>query len=259
MKRTVSFFKRVAKLSEKYFVKMSDFTVISKLNEQPNSNGIFSISLFGNVEDKKIYKKYVEPILYNAKIIDTICPGWCIRVYLSSLIPNYIVDELVKHNCEVYIMKEDENNKFSGTLWRFLCASETKPFIICDSDMKFDENTYDHSSIKKKDIDEWLNSDKTFFRRRLGLINNFIPISAGMWGGKPTKEGKPPIPKIKKQMEKYKHDWFGTDECFLSKELYNDFKKSNYTVTNSIENNFQLTIYLIILLLVILFFTIKKK
>ena len=228
-----------------------NFEVISKINENPNSKGICSTSLFGDMNNIILYNRLVIPLIYNAKIINNILPGWCLRVYLSSNISPNIRNELIKNNCEIYIMNDDSNNKFVGTLWRFLCASESKPFIVCDADMRFDEKCVAYNSLNKKDVEKWLCSDKLFFRRKLGIINKFIPISAGMWGGKPDKNGNPPLPKIKEQMEKYEHNWFGTDESFLNKEVWPTFKKSNYTVSNNMDTGLSIIICVLIMIITI--------
>ena len=65
-----------------------------------------------------------------------------------------------------------------------------------------------------------------FFRRKLGIINKFIPISAGMWGGKPDKNGNPPLPKIKEQMEKYK-------VSNMSKAIFSTQKKTTNKETQT--------------------------
>jgi hypothetical protein len=254
-----SFIKRTIKSCKKYRNKVSEINVIGIINEKPNSKGVFSFSLFGNLEDETKYKKYVEPILYSSKIVNNIAPDWCIRVYLSSDVSKYVRDKLIEYNCEIYLVSKDPNNKFVGTLWRFLPASETKPFIVCDADMKFDEFKLSYSSLKKSDIDSWLKSDKNFFVRRLGIINNFVSISAGMWGGKPTKEGKPLFPQIKDQIEHYEHKWFGTDECFLSKEVYPKLNKSKFIINNKLENILFFTFWLISIIILFRFTVFKKK
>ncbi len=255
--RFKSFLKRSKAITPITHNKTDSFNVIYKINEQPNSKGICSTCLFGDAKDKIFYNRLVVPLLYNAKNIHIILPGWCLRVYLSTKIPLYIKNELINNNCEIYMMNEDPNHIYAGTLWRFLCASEPKPFIVCDADLMLHESHFLHKSINKHDINDWLKSDKIFFRIKVGVINNFVPITAGKWGGRPYKNGKPPFPDIKEKMEKYNHNWFGTDEAFLHKEVWPDFKKSNYTVSNNIE--IVLCSIILWIIIVIIYLIICKK
>ena len=148
---------------------------------------------------------------------------------------------------------------FNGLLWRFLVASENLPFLVCDADMLIDEQNWFISDFSK--VQKWLESDKTFFRRKVFLINMAWPISAGTWGGKPTKDGNAAIPDIKNRLENYNHDWFGSDEAFLAKEVWPLFKKEGY-FTDLSKNEKIFYIFLGCLIVIFLYLSIrwiKKK
>ncbi len=228
------------------------FDVVNKYNEQPHSKGVCSTCLFGDFNGDRFYTGLVKPLVYNASIIDDILPGWCIRVYLSTRIPIKIRNELLDAGCEIYTMKEKPGT-FTGTVWRFLVASEAKPFVICDADMRLDEQSFSYVLLAPY-VKKWLNTDKTFFQRRSGLINIFIPISAGMWGGKCDKAGKPLIPNIKNLIEKYEHDWFGADESFLKTEIWPKVNQSKYVVYSPLEK-----VTLVVFTLILLLFVIAIK
>ena len=248
--RFKSFIKRTSKISYKAPCKTYSFNVICKINEQPKSKGVFSTSLFGHAKDNVFYNRLVVPLLHNSENIPDILPGWCVRVYLSTKIPLDIKNKLIKNNCEVYMMNEDPDNIYAGTLWRFLCASENKPFIVWDADDYF---LYEYKNV----IEDWLESDKLFFRIKVGIVNEFIPITAGKWGGRSDKNGNPPFPDIKNTIEKYQHNWFGTDESFLHKEVWPELKRSNVTVQNG--NTMIVCVILIVFCILITILLCVKK
>ena len=228
--------------------KRTSFVVKKIHNIHNDSSGIISTCLFGNMTGKWFRKLYLEPLLYNAGKIHEILPGWYVRVYVAPNISPELLEKLLDNDCEVFIMKEMSTN-FVGTLWRFLPAAETKPFITFDADMKLD-TTGLYIAKLPKNIKKWLKSDKIFFQRTLGHINIFVPISAGMWGAKPKKDNTPSIPDITQKMEKYCNNWFGCDEAFLTKEVYPEFKKYGcYKARNLTEY----IVYCIILIIIIIF------
>ena len=80
-----------------------------------------------------------------------------------------------------------------------------------------------------------------------------------MWGSKPTKENKVLIPNIKNVMENYQHNWFGTDEAFLKKEVWPLFvKEGYYDVTNKL-NIIIKVLFIVILLSILIFIIIRCK
>lgn len=199
---------------------------ISIINPNKNKKGIVSFTLFGNGKSERFWTELVEPLLVNAQKINDVLPGWGLRVYISSSLPKRVHEELAKSGYELMVMEEDPKQPYKGLLWRFLVAGEKLPFIICDADMLLDTTQLNLNGLQ--DVPKWLESDKTFFRRKLFPMNLLWPISAGSWGGKTRANGDAAIPDIKDRIGKYNYDWFGSDESFLSKEAWPLFEKEGY-------------------------------
>ena len=247
-----SFFKRVlghTKLCKPDEEKPS-FDIRKKYNEHPYAEGIISTCLFGKMDTPRFRNTYIKPLLYNANILNTLLPNWYLRVYMSPNTPQSLINDLIQKDCEVYIM-DKLSNKYIGTMWRFLPAGETIPFVTHDADMRLDEKNI-HIAPLSKNIKKWMKKNKKFFKRNLSLINLTVPLSAGMWGAKPAEDNKPPIPDIKERMEKYCNNWFGCDEAFLTKEIWPEFKTYGYySVYNRVYIG--LIIFLFILMVIILY------
>jgi hypothetical protein len=209
-----------------------DFASCRTINEQPEREGIISMTLFGKGEGERFWKGLVEPILASAEKIKEILPGWIIRVYISSSLPQKVSDALVAAGCELVVMNPNSKHPYNGLLWRFLAASESVPFVVCDADMRLSDDSPTLNDLRH--IPTWLRSDKTFFRRKSFPTNILWPICAGGWGGRPKKNGEPVIPDIKDRLERYNHDWFGCDEAFLTKEVWPLFKKEGYYTSYSL-------------------------
>lgn len=229
------------------------FRVKYKMNKQPQSLGIVSSCIFGDINQPNFMSRYIEPLIKNCKLINNILPKWCMRVYADPNIPKKMIQMFIDNGCEVYIM-EKESIGTIGTMWRFLPASETKPFITYDADMYLNESSYAVPNLKES-VNKWLKTDKVFFQRSRGILNYFIPICAGMWGAKPTKEGNAPIPDIQQKLEKYKSSWYGCDEAFLTKEIYPLFKANNnfLKIRCKLDIIFGLVLKLFLILMVIFF------
>ncbi len=222
--------RRLGVLSRGY----TSFHVQHKLNQQPHSKGTVASCLFGDITKHGFEKRYVLPFLNNCKLVHQELPGWCMRVYVSPSLSPDLITKLIENGCEVYVMSQNSKG-YIGTMWRFLPASEKKPFVTHDADMLLDKTNFIVPNLSKN-IDKWLKTDKTFFQRTLGVINHNIPISAGMWGAKPTKEGFAPIPDIQERLEKYNDTLFGCDEAFLTREVWPLFKrKTYYRVRNGLD------------------------
>lgn len=217
------------------------FQVENKLNIHDKAKGILSISLFGNTKKEGFRQRYIDPIIYNAKKINSILPGWVIRVYLSPEITEDIQKELINNNCELFIMKNKPIG-YEGTTWRFLAAIGDKPFLSFDSDDKIDDPTLGNL---KKGVEKWLKSKKPFFRRSLYHINFLIPLSAGTWGAKPNS-----VKNIEEKLEKYcSEKEFGMDEAFLTKEIWPLLLKKGYHHTY---NRIEILIYVFIIIFLII-------
>jgi hypothetical protein len=242
--------KRIAGFLKKVKNKNSRFDVLATLNVYKNPKGIISYCLFGDTSKKDFHNNYVKPFLNN-QIPFTHDPirGWVGRVYISSSISPEIYSQLIEKGYELFIMNEDPEEKFRGLLWRFLPAGDIIPFIVHDADMNIKHNSIIIAGLEN--IPGWLRSDKIFFRRKIFPSNIFWPMSAGAWGAKPTKENKPPIPNIQSIIEKYNHDWFGTDESFLYNEIWPLTRNNGcYTIYSTIEKIIGLIFIILIAIIV---------
>lgn len=232
------------------------FRVKYKMNKQPQSIGIISTCIFGDINQPKFMSRYIEPLIKSCKLINDVLPKWCIRVYVDPNIPQKLIQTLIDNGCEVYVM-EKESIGTIGTMWRFLPASETKPFISYDADICLNKSDYTVTDLKQS-VNKWLKTDKVFFQRSHSILNYFIPICAGMWGAKPTKEGNAPIPDIQQKLEKYNSSWYGCDEAFLTKEIYPLFKANNNFLKIRCKLDIIFGLILIICLALMILFLVYK-
>lgn len=186
-------------------------------NNSDNSDikGIIATCLYGD-DTKKTFNKYLSPLLEKITMLKRILPKWKCRVYLDPNISKKTLDMLINTGCEVYVMYTP-NIRHEASLWRFLPAKENLPFLCVDADKSplIDDKLPLY-------IKEWMDSDCVFFKKWQGII----PITAGMWGGKPNS-----VNLIEKMMNNYCTKKFGSDEIFLTKYIWPIFKKKGYYTT----------------------------
>ena len=193
--------------------------------------GVFSVSLFGT-PNPDWSKRYFQPLLANCSKVPI---GWRYRVYLDPLLTDY-ADQLVQAGAQVGIVNCSSQH-YSGTVWRYLSAADSPAFICADADEPI--KTAYHSD----QVNYWLHQTQVpFYLSTLYLINLFIPISAGCWGGRAHC-----CPDIAQRLSRYDHSWFGADESFLTKEIWSILKKQGYYRSNRV-----IYVYLILLLCLIL-------
>jgi len=198
------------------------FTVDEIINHQPTSLGIVAYSLFGDGKVERFRKKLLNPLFQNAKKLKAMLPTWSGRIYICSSIPSHIKEELVQSGYELFVMPLPLSEE--GYAWRFLAAEEGKPVVFHDADMLLDDKFLEI-------VTNWLSGDKLFLRRKLTGDNYIgVPISAGCWGVRPYN-GKSPLWDIKKNLEKHVFEGFGSDEAFLTKEIWPIMKKEGYYST----------------------------
>ena len=221
------------------------YDILEIINPQPESDGIVSYSLWGDANSERFRTGLLEPLLSNAKQLKSRLPGWTGRIYICESIPFHTRQELVDVGYELFVMPKASLSE--GYVWRFLATTEHKPVIIHDADMKFvnKELTPDMFTA----VQEWMKTDKPFLRRRLHTSNllDLTPIRAGCWGVRPTKDDRVPLWDIKESMKKHIFEGFGSDEAFLTKEVWPLMKKEGYHSTG--ELNIALIVSLSVLLL----------
>ncbi|MEO5916371.1 MAG: hypothetical protein ABIS50_19195 [Luteolibacter sp.] len=82
------------------------------------------------------WESYVVPLIEGAKMLRKSEPDIALRVYLANDL-SFLIDDLVKVGCEVYLMKNSSICHNPGAMWRFLAleeASDFFPVTITDSD-----------------------------------------------------------------------------------------------------------------------------
>lgn len=235
------------------------YKVLEIRNPQPHSDGIISYSLFGDFSSERFRKGLIEPLLYNINEMKIKLPGWSSRLYIAKNIPDDIKIELVDAGYELYIMNVP--TKGEGYVWRFLPASENKPFISHDADMRIGKIINSSQSIEVV-VNDWLKTDKPFLRRKLNLSSfmDIIPVLAGMWGYRPTQNNVNVLSDIKETLEKYNFEGFGMDEAFLTKEIWPKMKTHGYYSTGWKREVFLISLITLfsILSIVGIIFLVKK-
>ena len=203
------------------------FNEIAVLNPQPDSEGIISVSLWGDGVSKRFWKELMEPLLHNVNRLNSILPGWVCRVYASNDLPEKVIWEIIDAGCEVYVMPAPRQGG-EGFAWRFLATAESKPVVIHDADMDFDELQPGLFDV----IEQWLATDRPFLRRRLHAVNVWgNPVSGGLWGSRPRLTGESPLVNVRENLSKYSFEGYGIDEAFLTKEVWPVMKREGYYTT----------------------------
>ena len=131
---------------------------------------IISMSLWG---DKHLY---THGAIENANLVDSVFPGWTLRIYHDNTVPTEILRKLSTLGCD--LVEREPTVDALGMFWRFEPAFDTGVgrFIVRDAD----------SRINKRDFDavmEWVESDKCFHIIRDCESHN-VPILGGTWGAK---------------------------------------------------------------------------
>lgn len=193
-----------------------DLTVDRLENEHPQADGVLSASLF--IRDRAVFEeRYLKPLLDANDALRGTKSRWYYRVYVPIDFDAGILQTLLSHDIEVAVMAS-RNKGFEATLWRFLPLFDTKPFLCCDADTDIYKKLWD-------DVEEWVQSNNTFFHRVIPVINRFWPMSAASWGCKPTQ-----LTDLEKA-DLYTHllhfgqkcTCFGCDELFLAQHIYPKF------------------------------------
>lgn len=210
---------KIFKPTNENFVEGNQVVGILSSNLLPSEKGILATSLYGP-PNENVKKRYVKPLMKNAENLPTVMPGWKIRVYMSPSIyeDKEIVYELLKNNCEIYLMSRNPIGH-EASIWRFYAArsgpqevlgmTRPQPFFSFDSDDIL-------CPILSDRLSEWLKSGKQFVRCIIPITNLFIPITASRWGCLPGA-----VPNMEELVNKYSMDsGFGIDEVLLHREVW---------------------------------------
>ena len=140
---------------------------------------VISFSLWGK------NPKYTIGALKNASLAPSIYPDWICRFYIRKDVPEPIITQLTSYpHCEIIQIEDDiayqeGHNNTTGTLWRFLPASDPEVEVMisrdCDSRLSVRE---------KQMVDEFISSPHQFHNIKDHPNHYNWKILAGMWGVK---------------------------------------------------------------------------
>jgi len=158
---------------------------------------------------------YTHGAVLNARLVNTIYPGWISRFYVGSCVPSNIVTELKNtDNTEVVEMGVEGN--WLSMFWRFSAASDPDVSVMLSRDT--DSRVSERESLA---VDAWLNSDKDFHIMRDHPYHE-MPIMGGMWG---ARNGV--VANIEGMMNEFHGaDSYGVDQNFLAEHIYPRVKGS---------------------------------
>ena len=157
--------------------------------------------------------KYTHGAVRNAEMAKTYFPGWICRYYVTSDVPETVVQQLRDLGAEIISIPSGQGY-ISGMFWRFLVASgETVDrYIVRDVDSR--PNARDRFAVE-----EWIQSDYPVHILR-DHVNHCIPMNGGMWGGV-----KGVLSVMKERVEKWENkDEYMDDLKFLEESIWPDIE-----------------------------------
>jgi hypothetical protein len=130
---------------------------------------VISFGLYGAKE------KYTHGALRNAELAEMYFPGWICRFYVTSDVPEDIVEALKQLGSEVEPVPSGMGYS-SGMFWRFMPAidSTVDRFVVRDVDSRL--NARDRIAVE-----EWIESKYPVHILR-DHVNHCIVMNGGMWG-----------------------------------------------------------------------------
>jgi len=215
--------------------------VIEKLwkHQRTNPKLLICFSLYGK---KKIY---TQGAIENAEMAHIIYPGWTCRFYVDNTVPKGVIDQLLDHGAQVYIMKKCNLTGLQRSSWRLLALGEVCRVIFRDTDSRLNMK-------EEYAVNQWRLSGKQFHRM---WDNNsiddghFNPLLAGMFGAvskhhlRADKEtghilepydyglwhssAKPVMPNVEQLLSKWTVPGYRSDEFFIIKHLLPLINKDN--------------------------------
>lgn len=164
---------------------------------------VISFGLYGAKD------KYTLGAVTNAKLAKIYFPGWVCRYYVTSDVPEKIIDDLKQLGSEILPVPAGMGYS-SGMFWRFMVAADddVDRYIVRDVDSRL--NARDRVAVE-----EWINSRLPFHFLR-DHVNHCLPINGGMWGGL-----KGALPHLKTQILAWKNrDEYSADLHFLEEKVW---------------------------------------
>jgi len=130
---------------------------------------VVSVSLYGSGA------MYLQGAVDNAKLMESIYPGWRMLVFCEDKIPDLIIKQLKELKCVVQTMGRSRGH--SGMLWRFASAWNDKHTytIFRDSDSRL--NVREAAAVEA-----WIESGKSAHCMHDHPHHASLPLFGGMWG-----------------------------------------------------------------------------
>lgn len=128
---------------------------------------VLAFSLYGSDP------RYLDGAIANAQLVDTVYPGWTMRVYHDDTVPTGILRELVTLGVELRNMTGSPVQKMS---WRFTPASDPSVSRFCSRDID--------ARLLRRDkvaVSAWLASGKRWHVMRDHPKHTTHAMSGGMW------------------------------------------------------------------------------
>jgi hypothetical protein len=200
---------RAEELREEKEAKEQDEMYIQQIANFPKSDEkrVISFGLYG------AKPKYIQGAIRNAELTKVYFPGWICRFYITSDVPEDVVNKLKELGSEIEAIPSGMGYT-SGMFWRFLVASDetVDRYIIRDVDSRL--NARDRMAVE-----EWINSKYPVHIMR-DHVNHCLVMNGGMWGGV-----KNAVSFMKDRvMEWKKRDEYMADLYFLEEAIWPDIK-----------------------------------
>jgi hypothetical protein len=188
---------------------------------------IISFSLYG------INDLYWKGALLNIELAKTIYPNYICRFYIDNQSPSRLINTIVGDNVEIILM----NNRggIDGMFWRFLgaCDRDVDIFLCRDTDSRL-------GLREKLAVEEWLASDKDFHIMR-DHPQHKTAMLGGMWGCRNQILCNRNLENKILSWEKF--DKKGSDQRFLSNQIYYPIVKKNAIEHSSYDIKYNNIIY----------------
>ena len=152
---------------------------------------------------------YTRGAIDNARIAQTLYPGWTCRFYLGETVPADVVEELrAQPNAET--LEVDEPEDIRAMFWRFRAAEDADVLLSRDADGRL-------SRAEAAAVRAWLESDKEAH----ALVGNRLRFlhSLGMQGGLFGMRGQALQDLLREASIYSPNGLYGDDEIFLHKHL----------------------------------------
>ena len=194
-------------------------------------------SKLGLVKRFDPWSHYVQPLLEGAEKLSVEKPEVVFRIYLAADL-EFMIQDFVQWNCEVYLMKSSSIRHNPGAMWRFLALEHEGLVTITDSDRASDaihdiqrtELVVQHGLGHWRVAYTWGDNEHDCSHYRTIMACQFgsaspLPVSvlmpAMLWH---TERGSLPTYCIKgaERVEAFGSRWpdYGFDEWFLNVAIY---------------------------------------